>query len=250
MTPRTQHQPKAYVTRTKASHRGIATVEDQSLNERIQEWGEKLRGAREHEHSWINTFREYGEREVALKWLEEDERRIVLSDGPVLTQNMLTQGKARDLLRNLVKTGRVIGFIKDLSANPLLAAIGYGLRAGETFVLSDWKNILSDRFQKRQNHISRWLEEHAGTVIRAVYKTRGRAFGIECHAHRLSLAFAILRHDNDGSFDHDIPMLLQIADKYVRARFNGNRAREEVIARFAQSNPGRFLELTSERGLR
>ena len=250
VTPKTQHQPRAYVTRTKARHKAPTDQRRKTVNEQIQNWGEKLRGAREHERSWINTFREYGEREVALKWLKENTERIVLADGPVLTQNMLTQNKARDLLRELVETQRVIGFIKDLSANPLLAAIGYGLEAGETFVLSEWTNVLSDRFQKGQTHISKWIEKHATRIIRAVYKTRTRAFAVECHATRLPLAFAILEHDNDGSHDHDIPMLVQIADKYVRTRFNGDRARAEVIARFAESSPNRFLQLTNERGLR
>ena len=145
---------------------------------------------------------------------------------------MLTQDQARVMLERLVETSRAIGFIKELTANPLLTAIGYALRPGEAFVLTDWKNILSDRFSTRQSHISRWVEQHSAAVVRAVYKIRNRAFAIECHAKRLPLAFAILEHDSGGSLDHDIPMLLQIADNHVRSRFNGNRAREEVIARF------------------
>ena len=250
VTPQTHHQPKAYVTRTRASHSTALHHPVSSLGEAVQNWSEHLRGAREQEQSWTSTFREYGEREVALDWLEDNEGRLALIDGPVLTQNMLTQDLARVLLQRLIETSRAIGFIKDITANPLLTAVGYALRPGETFVLADWKNILSDRFSTRQSHISRWVEQHGAPVVRAVYKIRNRAFAIECHAERLSLAFAILEHDNTGALDHDIPMLLQIADNHVRSRFNGNRAREEVIARFASSEPGRFLALTSERGLR
>ena len=250
VTPQTHHQPKAYVTRTRASHSAALRQPVGSLGEAVQRWSEHLRGAREQERSWTSTFREYGEREAALKWLESDESKFVLVDGPVLTQNMLTQDRARVLLERLVDTSRAIGFIKELTANPLLTAIGYALRPGEAFVLADWKNILSDRFSARQRHISTWVAQHGEEVVRAVYKVRNRAFGIECHAERLALAFAILEHDNGGSLDHDIPMLLQIADNHVRSRFNGNRAREEVIARFASSEPSRFLALTSERGLR
>ena len=250
VTPQTHHQPKAYVTRTRASHSATLRQPVDSLGEAVQMWSEQLRGAREQERSWTSTFREYGEREIALKWLESDEKRFVLIDGPVLTQNMLTQDQARVMLECLVETSRAIGFIKELTANPLLTAIGYALRPGEAFVLTDWKNILSDRFRTRQSHITRWVEQHGSPIVRAVYKVRNKAFAIECHAERLPLAFSILEHDNGGSLDHDIPMLLQIADNHVRSRFNGNRAREEVIARFASSEPSRFLALTSERGLR
>ena len=250
VTPRTHHQPKAFVTRTRASHSSSLTSQVTDLGEAAQHWSEHLRGAREHEQSWTSTFREYGEREVALEWIESNQDRFVLIDGPVLTQNMLTQERARVLLQRLVETRRAMGFIKELPANPLLTAIGYALRPGEAFVLSDWRNLLSDRFRTRQSHISAWVEQHGETVVRAVYKVRNRAFAVECHAERLPLALAILEHDNGGSLDHDIPMLLQIADNHVRSRFNGNRAREEVIARFASSEPSRFLALTSERGLR
>ena len=250
VTPRTHHQPKSYVTRTRASQAASLRQQVRGLSDAVQHWSEHLRGAREQEQSWTSTFREYGERELALRWLEDDDRRFVLIDGPVLTQNMLTQDRARDLLERLVETRRAIGFIKDLTANPLLTAAGYALRPGEVFEFRDWRNILSDRFHTRQSHIGAWVEEHGDQIVRAVYKVRSRAFAVECHAERLPLALAILEHDNGGSLDHDIPMLLQIADNHVRSRFNGNRAREEVIARFASNEPGRFLALTSERGLR
>jgi hypothetical protein len=163
---------------------------------------------------------------------------------------MLTQDRARDLLHNITDSGRAIGFIKNLSANPLLSAIGYALRPSEVFVMRQWATILSERFGQRQQNISRWIEDNAGNVVRAVYKVNRKAFGIECVADRLPLALAILEFDNDGALDHDIPMLLQIADGHVRAMFNGARARDEVIARFSASDPNRFLALTNERSIR
>ena len=62
---------------------------------------------------------------MALEWLDEADDHIVLIDGPIATQNMLTQDSARDLLQQILDTKRAIGFIKTLSANPLLSAIGY-----------------------------------------------------------------------------------------------------------------------------
>lgn len=250
VTPQTHHHPKAHVTRTHASH--LVPAENRSVTwlHALGQWAEYLRGAREQETSWINTFREYEEREIAQEWLIENERHIVLLDGPVLTQNMLTQDPARELLQKLVADGRAIGFIKNLSANPLLSAIGYALRTGEIFVMKEWSNILSDRFGVRQQNISRWIDENAGEVVRIVYKVSRKAFAIECLAEQASLALAILKYDNTGALDHDIPLLLQIADNHVRTRFNGARARDEVVSRFSSSDPTRLLALTNERSLR
>lgn len=250
VTPRTQYQPRAHVTRTRASHIAPSQNLTNTWEKALQEWAEYLRGAREQEQSWINTFREYEEREMALDWLRESESHIVLLDGPILTQNMLTQDRAHDLLEQLVDEQRAIGFIKDLSANPLLSAIGYALRPGETFVMREWSNVLYDRFRHGQQNISDWIEKNAEEVIRAIYKVNRKAFAIECLAEYLPLAFGILKHDNTGSLDHDIPMLLQIADHHVRSKFNGTRARDEVVARFSASDPARFLPLVSERSLR
>ena len=242
VTPQTHHRPKAHVTRTHATH--LTPASDQ------KEWHEYLRDARQQEHSWINTFREYEERDVAYDWLQESDSHFVLLDGPILTQNMLTQDRARDLLERIVGNGRAIGFIKNLSANPLLSAIGYALRSGEVFVMQQWSTVLSERFGERQQNISQWIVDHAGQMVRAIYKTKSKAFGIECVAQHVPLALAILEHDNTGALDHDIPMLLQIADNHVRAAFNGARARDEVIARFSANYPDRFLQLTNERSIR
>lgn len=250
VTPQTHHRPKAHVTRTHATH----LTPDQNIGvtwmQAIKEWHEYLRDARQQEHSWINTFREYEERDVAYDWLQESDSHFVLLDGPILTQNMLTQDRARDLLERIVGNGRAIGFIKNLSANPLLSAIGYALRSGEVFVMQQWSTVLSERFGERQQNISQWIVDHAGQMVRAIYKTKSKAFGIECVAQHVPLALAILEHDNTGALDHDIPMLLQIADNHVRAAFNGARARDEVIARFSANYPDRFLQLTNERSIR
>ena len=250
VTPRSQHQPRARVTRTRASSYASAQDFSKTWQDKVREWGEYLQGAREEELSWVNTFREYEERELAYEWLEENDKRIALIDGPVLTQNLLTQGMARDLLERIVGTGRVIGFIKDLSANPLLVAIGCALEPGEAFVIEHWSNLLSERFRKGQERISSWVEGQAGDVVRAIYKLNRKAYGVECVRAQIPLGFAILKHDPGGSAEHDIPMLLQIADSHVRSHFNGAYARDEALARHSLRDPERFLELTNERNLR
>ena len=205
VTPQTQHRPRAHVTRTQALHLTPGRNLGRTWMQAIQDWEEYLRGARQQEQSWINTFREYEEREVAYEWMEENDRHIVLLDGPVLTQNMLTQDRARDLLLAIVNDERAIGFIKNLSANPLLSAIGYALRPGEVFVMRHWAAILSERFGNRQQNISDWITSNAGSMVRAVYKVNQKAFGIECVADRLPLALAILEYDNAGSIRSRYP---------------------------------------------
>ena len=250
VTRQTQNRPRAHVARIRATHLTPSQNLGTSWMQAIQDWEEYLRGARQQEHSWTNTFREYEEREVAYRWLQDNDQHVVLLDGPILTQNMLTQEQAHTLLNDLVSSERAIGFIKNLSANPLLSAIDYALRPGEVFVMHTWSAVLSHRFGDRQQSISQWITNNASNVIRAVYKLNQKAFGIECVAHQLPLALAILQHDNTGPSDHDIPMLLQIADNHVRTTFNGARARDELIARFSADDPTRFLALTNERSIR
>lgn len=251
VTPQTHMRPRAHVTRTQANHLAPTTQAPAGTwQQAIEQWADYLRSAREQEHSWINTFREYHEREVALEWLNESDDHIVLIDGPIATQNMLTQNLARDLLKQLLDTQRAIGFIKTLSANPLLSAIGYALQPGEAFVLSGWANILSDRFRTGQRNISEWVDTNATELVRVIYRVGHRAFGMETARCNVPLGLAILGYDNRGSLEHDIPMLLQIADQAARARFNGGRARDEVIARYSLHNPSRLLTLTNERSLR
>lgn len=248
VTPQTHLTPRVHVTRTQATHTQPSPTA--TWTEAITKWAEHLRGAREQEHSWVNTFREYHERRIALDWLNESEPHYVLIDGPVATQNMLTQNEARTLMHDLLATGRAIGFIKNLSANPLLYAVGHALRPGEAFIVREWSNILSDRFQTRQQHISDWILQNANDLVRVIYKIGQRAFAMETTAANIDLGLAILMHDNQGSQQHDIPMLLQIADAHVRTNFNGARARDEVIARYAANDPSRLVSLTSERSFR
>lgn len=250
VTPRSRHQPRARVTRTRAS--SYVSTQDFTMTweDNIRIWGEYLRGAREQEMSWVSTFREYEERELAEEWLQENDQRLVLIDGPVLTQNLLSQVTARGLLKRLIADGRVIGFIKDLSANPLLVAIGCALEPGEVFVLSHWSDLLSKRFRRGQEAISSWIDKEARDIVRAIYKLNRKAYGIECIREQVPLAFAILKQDPGGSADHDIPMLLQIADAHVRSRFNGATARDEVLVRYSLNDPSQFLNLVKERNLR
>ena len=250
VTPQSAHLPRARVTRTRASSYVSSQDLSKTWEETVRDWGQYLRGARDQELSWVSTFREYEEREVAQEWLEENNDRIVLIDGPLLTQNLLSQIAARDLLERMIISERAIGFIKDLTPNPLLVAIGCALQSGEAFVLSHWSNLLRERFLKGQEAIASWVQEKANSMTRVVYKLNRKPYGIECLHSLIPLAFAILQQDPGGSKEHDIPMLLQIADAHVRAQFDGLAAKNEVLARYSLDDSTRFLTLTHERTLR
>ena len=241
------------VTRTRASSfvaEQVRSDHQGSWSDTLKAWALYLQGARDHELSWVNTFREYQERDVIQSLLYGDLNTYVLVDGPVITQNMLTQKIAQDLLGQILASGRAIGFIKNLAANPLLVAIGRALRSGEAFILRDWKNILSERFRVRQAAVAAWIDRQPDALIRVVYKRGRKAYCVECSDSALPLAFGILEHDGTGPSEHDIPMLLALADSHVRSQFRGAEARDQVLARAAIGDLDRFLDLTHERTLR
>lgn len=250
VTPASVHEPRASVTRTRAASYNPANNTGRPWNDTIQEWAEYLRSARDSEISWVNTFREYEERAMAKDWLDIDHDHIVLIDGPILTQNLLSQDVAHSLLEAIASSHRAIGFIKELSANPLLVAIGSALQPGEAFVLQQWTTLLQERFRHGQEAIAEWIGANANDIVRVIYKVQRKAYAIECNAGLTSLALAILQHDPGGPADHNIPMLLQIADAHARSQFNGQAARDETLARFSINDPERFTALTNERNLR
>ena len=251
--PRSPGVAQVKVTRTHASSfvaEQVQSGRQGSWSDTLKAWASYLQGARDHELSWVNTFREYQERDVVQSLLDGDLDTYVLVDGPVITQNMLTQKTTQDLLGQILASGRAIGFIKNLAANPLLVAIGRALRSGEAFILRDWKHILSERFRVRQEAIAAWIDRQPDTLIRVVYKRRRKAYCVECSDSALPLAFGILEHDGSGPAEHDIPMLLALADSHVRSQFRGAEARDQVLARAAIGDLDRFLDLTHERNLR
>ena len=250
VSPGSHNRPRTKATTTRAAAE-LDTAEDHlALAKKIKSWAKRLQGAREDESSWTGTFREYEERELAAELLESGRMDTVLIDGPILTQNLLSQAEGRNLLKRLTERGQAIGFIKDLSANPIIKTIGLALERDETYTVPNWKELLSERFQTGQGSIARWVEEHAERLVRVVYKRRRRAYCVECRADRINLAFSILAHDCVGPTDHDIPLLLHVADSQVRRIFQGDQARDELIARYAWNEPNRLVELIAERELR
>ena len=101
-----------------------------------------------------------------------------------------------------------------------------------------------------QRSIAEWVQSHARAIVRVVYKRSRKAYCVKCRADRIGLAFGILEHDCVGPADHDIPLLLHVADSQVRRMFQGDVARDELIARYAANEPDRLIDLVAERDLR
>ena len=77
------------VTRTRASSfvaEQVQSGHQGSWSDTLKAWALYLQGARDHEISWVNTFREYQERDVVQSLLDGDRNTYVLVDGPVITQ--------------------------------------------------------------------------------------------------------------------------------------------------------------------
>ena len=105
---------------------------------------------------------------MAKDWLDINHDHIVLIDGPILTQNLLSQDAAHGLLESISSSRRAFGFIKELSANPLLVAIGSALQPGEAFVLNHWTNLLQERFRRGQQAIAEWIGAKATDIVRVI----------------------------------------------------------------------------------
>ena len=241
VTPASVHEPRASVTRTRAASYNPANNTTRPWNETLQGVGLNTSGTHETMKSrgstpFVNTRNGRWLR-TGLIYIPTISSSLTDQSSP---QNLLSQDAAHGLLKDIASSQQVIGFIKELSANPLLVAIGSTLKPGEAFILEHWTNLLQERFRQGQEAIAKWIGNNANGIVRVIYKTQRKAYAIECNARLISLALAILQHDPGGPADHNIPMLLQIADAHARSQFNGQAARDETLARFSVNDPERF----------
>jgi hypothetical protein len=204
---------------------------------------------RSDEGSWLITAREALEREYALERLTP-EHEVVLIDGPVFTQNLLTQTQARgDVLERIrASQTRFIGFIKQLDS-ATCRLIGDALDEGELYTYDQFFQAdLAQRFRNggRRGRIgqdnARDEASRADTVafaealfgdrwVRVIYRLRERAFGIECRERDARLAAALVLADPSYRVNHEIPAMLHNADTCVRGRHRGAAARYALIRR-------------------
>lgn len=208
--------------------------------------------------SWCRTFREHEERREALRQIRQASARFVLIDGPLYTQNLLTQKIARDgiLSDMLGQSDKLIGFIKEMRTAKLLHMAGMALQAGEYWVIDEWRQVLAARFDhahhggNEQTGAHSWLaaltQPHQQWV-RVVYRKRERAFAFECHPSLVLTGIAMLHSAvvMSDAVNHELPFLLETADRIVRAQMAARAKSENLI-----SDSPHYANLADEREFR
>jgi hypothetical protein len=226
-TAQTLHEPHIKMTE---SHRQIPQITNATdffdFIERLNHWVDE-------DHSWIRAFREYCERQEALRLIDEDGVWLVLIDGPLYTQNLLFQPAAQSDVLNKMQTqhsDRLIGFIKDLHSSKLMHLAGIALEPDEYWTISRWRNLLLGRFA-REPQRRQWINSTSDWV-RTIYRKNAKAFAFECHPLLVDIGVAIIASPITcaGIINHEIPFLLHSADRIVRAKLAAVAKSENLIS--------------------
>ena len=244
-TAKTLHDPK--ISETASHHAAPPLGKNENLLafiEKVDKYGQDT--------SWTRTFREHLERTEAVRLIDEDICDMVLVDGPLYTQNLLTQSTARVgiLTKMLARSASLIGFIKDMRTAKMLHFAGMALRPGEYWVLTEWRQLLEHRFNKGHDHTVKWLIGQTlpeQQWIRCVYRKNEKAFAFECHPKLIDTGIALINSSITCSdaINHELPFLLESVDRIVRAQTSARAKSKNLI-----SDSPNFPNLTSEREFR
>jgi len=232
VTTKKQGAPKVTFTRTHRDEKPPHEI--QSLLE-LQEALEDAAG----DASWTRTYREFLEREAAIKLANDDGCRLVLLDGPIYTQNLLTQemGRARVLDEIRKNQHRYIGYIKEPS--PFHKRLGSALMPGEWWIFDIYKGLLEqkrfskDKQSENDHPATAWIKK-ASHWVRCIYKLKQKAFEFECDPSMVMHGLALLKVDPSYSLNHEIPFLLELVDKHVRAKTDAVHISKDLIASLGQ----------------
>lgn len=189
--------------------------------------------------SWPTTFLEYVEREYAMI----QGRPFTLIDGPICTQNLLTQELGRALLLKFFTTlPLVCGVVKSLQASTMIHRLfARALHPGEALLIEPSKELVERRSgsQDDRGHVRhfRWLQqffdgmESQGIDLwRGVYRPGAKAFGFECNRHDLDAVIAMLWQERDiHHLGHEIPFLLNQVDAHLRSTYNARSYKNHLI---------------------
>lgn len=226
-TARTLNEPHVSLT---SSHRVLPTI--QSNTDLIQcitdldQWVD-------HEQSWTRTFREDCERKEALRLLCDPDIALVLIDGPLYTQNLLTQTIARNgiLAEMNTKSDRLIGFIKNIHSSKIMHLAGMALQPGEYWTLDNWRDALLNRFRNNTDVIS-WVTKAPSTWSRTVYRKGAKAFAFECYPSLVAKGLALIHSPVccASILNHEIPFLLHAADRIIQTRMDARAKSDNLIS--------------------
>jgi hypothetical protein len=243
MTSQTRGGPQITITQTVSSY--IDTDSGLMSDDDLIKNCDELDASRQ-DVSWPTTFREYQERKTALQCGASH----VLLDGPVFTQNLLSQQDGRALYDEMSQSGQeYIGVIKESSAAyPMIHWCAMALRPGEAFIVQPVTRQLSDRF-KDQPGVLNWVR--SGTTepyVRVVYCLNVKPFAIECRREIVPLALAIVVVNASPTLHHETPLLMEMIDARLRSESRSDFMRKKLINRI--SNLEHAIKLMDERGVR
>lgn len=245
ITSRNRHRPEVVLTTTNTRYtrpEQIAANDDDFFS-----LCDELDNIRQTKGSWATTFREYQEREIAISC----EQETVLLDGPVFTQNLITQHSGRELYSRMMQTGkRFIGVIKDLGSSWAISKwTAMSLEPGEGFVLCPIQQQYQQRFGDNRS-INNWIGSLPGQYVRVVYRPAEKAFAFECALADLPYAVSLLRQDASPTINHEIPLLLETVDSHLRGSNNSQAIKHSFISEIQRNNYRMGVDITNERDYR
>jgi hypothetical protein len=241
ITSRNRHAPEVVLTTTNTRYARPDEIAGNDDN--LWSLCDNLDNARQTKGSWATTFREYQEREVAISC----EQETVLLDGPVFTQNLITQRSGRDIYDEMMQTGkRFIGVIKDLGSSWAISKwTAMSLERGEGFVLCPIRDQYRQRF-KDDRSINNWIGSLSGQYVRVVYRPAEKAFAFECALADLSYAVSLLRQDASPTINHEIPLLLETVDWHLRGSNNSQSIKHSFVSEIQRNNYRMGVDITNE----
>ncbi len=245
ITNRNRHAPEVVLTTTNTHYVKPDEIAEDETN--LFALCQELDKVRDTKGSWATTFREYQEREVAIKC----EQKTVLLDGPIFTQNLITQHSGRELYSRMMQTGkRFIGVIKDLGSSWAISKwAAMSLEKGEGFVLCPIKQQYQIRFGDNRT-INDWIGSLPGQYVRVVYRPAEKAFAFECALADLPYAVSLLRQDASPTMNHEIPLLLETVDWHLRGSNNSQAIKDSFIGEIQRNNYRMGVDITGERNYR
>lgn len=200
------------------------------------------------DRSWPNTFREYKEREMAVTCSSQS----VIVDGPILTQNLITQPDGEVLTKRLLDSGkRVVGVIKDLSASTgEEQLLGRVLKEEEAYIITDCRTLLQKRNQSwaASKRKAGWMANVAAKYCRGVYRPgnpvtgRSKYFGFECRIDQLPWALATLYGNRSTTVGHEIPFWLDLVDGYLDGWHDRGSVQLRLEAALMDYDPGQAFD--------
>ncbi len=234
---------KAQVVKTQADQELFQNME--ATIRHIEET-ERLSSSR----SWPAAFMEYKERETAYK----HHAKHVLIDGPLITQNLLTQTEGRNLYEKMLVANRkcYVGVTKDLRfADTEERYEAVALRTGELFIRNTEYNVMKERLEKDyKGAVKTWSEDYLRDIFRGIYKPGRKAFGFQCHRDDLPSVVCLLSMDCHPQPGHEIPFLLEQVDAKIRGRYRPTETMSAIEATLARHNMDEFYDETEERMFR